>query len=108
MAILLSCTMTKQSYPSLCVAGRLTHGTGEMHDMTDTTRELDLMGLNCPLPILRIKQTMARMASGEILQVVGTEPATERELKIFCKQAGHELLAYQETPQIFIYTLCKG
>jgi len=76
--------------------------------MTEITQELDLKGLNCPLPILRIKQTISRMESGEVLKVVGTEPGTERELKIFCKQGGHDYLDYQENGPEFIYVIRKG
>lgn len=76
--------------------------------MTEITKELDMKGLNCPLPILRIKQTISRMESGEVLKAVGTEPGTERELKIFCKQGGHEFLGYQETASEFIYLIRKG
>ncbi len=76
--------------------------------MTEITQELDLKGLNCPLPILRIKQTISRMESGEVLKVVGTEPGTERELKIFCKQGGHDYLDYQENGSEFIYVIRIG
>lgn len=79
-----------------------------MHEMTYITKELDLKGLNCPLPILRIKQTMARMESGDIVKIVGTEPGTERELKILCKQSGYEYLDYQETDSEFIHFVRKG
>ena len=76
--------------------------------MTEIDQDLDLKGLNCPLPILRIKQTISRMESGEILKIVGTEPGTERELKIFCKQGGHNLLDYQEIDKEFIYMVRVG
>jgi len=76
--------------------------------MTEIDQDLDLKGLNCPLPILRIKQTISRMESGEILKIVGTEPGTERELKIFCKQGGHDLLDYQEIDNEFIYMVQIG
>ncbi len=79
-----------------------------MCEMTNSIKELDLKGLNCPLPILRIKQTIAGMEGGEVLTVMGTEPSTERELKIFCRQGGHELLNLQKMPKSFIYTLRKG
>ncbi len=76
--------------------------------MTEITKELDLKGLNCPLPILRIKQTVSRMESGEVLKIVGTEPGTERELKIFCKQGGHDYLDYQESNSGFTYMIRIG
>ncbi len=76
--------------------------------MTDITKELDLKGLNCPLPILRIKQTLTRMESGEVVKVIGTEPGTEREVKMLCKQGGHELLEFKEENKEFIYLVRKG
>ena len=76
--------------------------------MTEIDQELDLKGLNCPLPILRIKQTTSRMESGYILKIVGTEPGTERELKIFCKQGGHEFLDFQEINNEFVYMVRIG
>ncbi len=76
--------------------------------MTDITKELDLKGLNCPLPILRIKQTLAHMESGEVVKVIGTESGTEREVKVLCKQGGHELLEFKEENREFIYLIRKG
>jgi tRNA 2-thiouridine synthesizing protein A len=79
-----------------------------MLEMTEITQELDLKGLNCPLPILRIKQTLTRMDSGEIVRVVGTEPGTEREVNVLCQQGGHELLEFKETNKEFIYIIRKN
>ncbi len=76
--------------------------------MTETAKELDVKGLNCPLPILRIKQAISRMESGELLKIIGTEPGTEREIKILCQQGSHEYLDYQETDTEFTYLIRKG
>jgi len=76
--------------------------------MTDITKELDLKGLNCPLPILRIKQTLSQMESGNVVRVIGTEPGTEREVKALCSQGGDELLEFKEENKEFIYTIRKG
>jgi tRNA 2-thiouridine synthesizing protein A len=35
--------------------------------MRDIDKELDARGLVCPLPILRTKQSLAAMSSGQIL-----------------------------------------
>ena len=37
-------------------------------------RDLDVKGLNCPLPILRTKKTLAEMDSGQVLRVLATDP----------------------------------
>ena len=56
------------------------------------TRELDTRGLNCPLPILKAKKTLAEMASGEVLKVIATDPGSMRDFQAFAKQTGNELI----------------
>ena len=42
----------------------------------DFDKDLDTRGLNCPLPILKAKKALADMASGEVLRVLSTDPAS--------------------------------
>ena len=55
-------------------------------------KEIDTRGLNCPLPILKAKKALAQMASGELLQVVSTDPNSMRDFQAFAKQTGNELV----------------
>ena len=55
-------------------------------------RELDVKGLNCPLPILRTKKTLAEMESGQVLRVLATDPGSLKDFPAFAKQTGNELL----------------
>lgn len=61
--------------------------------------EVDTRGMHCPLPILKAKKALAQMASGELLQVVSTDPNSMRDFQAFAKQTGNELveqLAWQD------------
>jgi TusA-related sulfurtransferase len=58
--------------------------------------ELDTCGLNCPLPILKAKKSLAVMNSGQVLKVLSTDPGAQRDFEAFARQTGNELLA-QET-----------
>lgn len=60
-------------------------------------RKLDVSGLKCPMPILRTKKALAEMASGEILEICATDPATKDDLAAFARQTGHLLLQQIET-----------
>ena len=68
-------------------------------------RELDVKGLNCPLPILRTKKALAEMASGQVLHVLATDPGSVKDFQAFAKQTGNELLANAETDKVFEYYL---
>lgn len=63
--------------------------------MTETLQVTDLClpGLNCPMPVLRAKKTLAKMAGGELLRVVSTDRHSIADLAEFCRQTGHELVS---------------
>ena len=64
-------------------------------------RELDVKGLNCPLPILRTKKALSEMSSGQVLRVLATDPGAVKDFHAFAKQTGNQLLSYAEAEQVF-------
>ncbi len=68
-------------------------------------RELDVKGLNCPLPILRTKKTLAEMESGQVLRVLATDPGSLKDFPAFARQTGNELVAKREEDGVFEYLL---
>ncbi|QOK97406.1 sulfurtransferase TusA family protein [Ralstonia pseudosolanacearum] len=66
-------------------------------------KEIDVRGLNCPLPILRTKKALADMQSGEVLKVLATDPGATRDFQAFAKQTGNELLAHSEQDKVFTF-----
>lgn len=45
--------------------------------------ELDASGLNCPLPLLKAKMELNRMASGAVLKVIATDAGSQRDFRTF-------------------------
>ncbi len=70
-------------------------------------RELDTRGLVCPLPILRTKQSLAAMVSGQVLKIVSTDPAAEIDFQVFAEQTGNTLLSMSELDMEFVFFLKK-
>jgi tRNA 2-thiouridine synthesizing protein A len=68
-------------------------------------RELDVKGLNCPLPILRTKKTLAEMQSGQTLRVLATDPGSVKDFQAFARQTGNELVASGQTDSVYEYVL---
>ncbi|MCK6411871.1 MAG: sulfurtransferase TusA family protein [Azonexus sp.] len=62
-------------------------------------RDLDVKGLNCPLPILRTKKALAEMDSGQILRVQTTDPGSLKDFPAFARQTGNELLGQGESEE---------
>ncbi|MBI1425764.1 MAG: preprotein translocase subunit TatC [Gammaproteobacteria bacterium] len=71
-------------------------------------KELDARGLNCPLPILRTKKTMAGLAPGEVLKVIATDPGSVKDMEAFCRQTSAQLLQSSQDGESFLFFLKKG
>ncbi len=76
--------------------------------MPEFDQELDACGLNCPLPILRAKKTLGKMSSGEVLQIVATDPGSVRDFEAFSKQTGNSLLDSREEDGRFFFLMKKA
>ena len=70
---------------------------------TTFDRELDVRGLNCPLPILRAKKALTDLTAGQVLKVVATDPGSVKDFESFCRQTGNELLSHSGGPEFTFF-----
>ena len=62
-------------------------------------RVLDCVGLYCPMPILKTRQEIDKMAIGEILEVLADDPAAEPDIKSWAKRTGQKILEIEKTSE---------
>lgn len=58
--------------------------------------ELDVRGLHCPLPLLRLKQFLPKAHAGEVIFVRATDPAAHLDIGVFVDRSPHDMLQYQQ------------
>jgi tRNA 2-thiouridine synthesizing protein A len=75
--------------------------------MATFDKDLDVRGLNCPLPILRAKKALAELASGQVLRVLATDPGSVKDFQAFAKQTGNHLLSHAEEDKVFTFFMKK-
>jgi tRNA 2-thiouridine synthesizing protein A len=75
--------------------------------MAQFDKDLDVRGLNCPLPILRAKKALTGLTAGQVLRVLATDPGSVKDFQAFAKQTGNELLSHTEASQVFTFFLKK-
>ena len=59
---------------------------GQEHDTLDTS------GLICPEPVMLLHNKIRKMASRDVIQLIATDPSSERDVTRFCEFLGHDLL----------------
>ncbi|WP_027158314.1 sulfurtransferase TusA family protein [Methylobacter luteus] len=62
--------------------------------MIEFNFELDASGLNCPLPLLRLKKALMEMSSGDIVKVIATDPAAHLDFGVYSDQTGHQIIEF--------------
>ncbi len=68
-------------------------------------RVLDTKGLNCPLPVLKLKKAMKQVPPGGVLQVLTTDPGAVADFEAFCRQTGNQLLDAKTEGDVFVFLI---
>lgn len=71
-------------------------------------QELDVSGLQCPMPLLKAKLALNALAPAQILKVIATDPASERDFQAFVDQSRHNILAFEKNADTYCYWIQKG
>jgi tRNA 2-thiouridine synthesizing protein A len=69
------------------------------------TATLDTKGLNCPMPILKVKKAIKDMNAGETLEVFATDPGAVRDFEAFSRATGNALIKSVEEDGVFRFVL---
>ena len=57
---------------------------------------LDMLGMKCPQPVLKIAVKVPYMNRGAILEVLGDCPTFERDVRVWCERLGKTFLSIRE------------
>lgn len=71
-------------------------------------RKLDLRGLKCPLPVLKTRKALARMAPGEPLEVACTDPLSAIDLPNLLRETGDSLESQTRDEDVMTFCIRKA
>ena len=58
--------------------------------------KVDVRGETCPVPLVEMRKALRKASSGEIVEVVGTHPASKKEIPMAVESLGLELVDVEE------------
>ena len=70
--------------------------------------ELDLRGLQCPMPLLKAKLALNGMAASQVLKVVATDPGSERDFHMFAEHSENQILHFSKDETAYCYWIRKA
>ena len=68
---------------------------------------LNANNLDCTLPLLKTKLSLADLKSGQILEVTATDPTSWEDFASYAKISGNELVHAEQNSGKFIYRIKK-
>ena len=81
-------------------------GAGPLPDAApDADQTLDVRGLMCPLPVLKARKVLKRLAPGATLAVLATDPASVIDFRHFCETTPFELLGWREQAGTYAFRI---
>lgn len=78
------------------------------HLLTNVSNTIDARGLACPLPLLKAKQGLHQIKSGEQLLVLATDTGSVRDFHGFIELSDHLLLEFAEQDNHYRYLIQKA
>ena len=58
---------------------------------------VDCKGETCPVPLVETRKALRKAADGDIVEIIGTHPASKKEIPMAVKALGLKLLNVEES-----------
>ncbi len=70
-------------------------------------RRLDVKGFNCPIPIVKTAREMKTMSSGELIEVLATDPGSVPDFAAWSKTTGNVIVEQSQDAGAYRFVLKK-
>ncbi len=64
------------------------------NSLIEISETIDTCGTRCPIPLLRAKQALKRLAIGDHLKVLASDPSAKPDFDAMLRHLPHELVGY--------------
>lgn len=75
--------------------------------MSDQTvaKVLDLKGLLCPMPVIKMAKAIKEIQPGEIIEAYATDPGVMADMPAWCRTTGNELVLLEKQDKQFRFVV---
>jgi tRNA 2-thiouridine synthesizing protein A len=75
--------------------------------MSDQTvaKTLDLKGLLCPMPVIKMAKAIKEVQPGEIIEAYATDPGVMADMPAWCRTTGNELVLLEKQDKQFRFVV---
>lgn len=71
-------------------------------------QKIDCLGLFCPMPILKTREAIKRLAPGQVLEMTSDDPASEADMRSWSAKTGHALLQVDRHGTVYRFLIRRA
>ena len=75
--------------------------------MTVADVKIDCLGLFCPMPILKTREAMKTLRTGQVLEMTSDDPASEADMRSWSAKTGNELVGIERDGPVYRFLVRK-
>ena len=72
-----------------------------------TDMQVDARGKNCPMPIVLTAKAIKGLSSGQVLEVLATDPGSVKDFAAWSKSTGNEMVEQTADGGVFRFVMRK-
>ena len=76
--------------------------------VVNSDRQIDCIGLFCPMPIVKTREAITQMAAGQVLAMLSDDPASDPDMRSWAQNTGHELLEVTRNGAVYRFVIRKS
>ncbi len=69
---------------------------------------LDLKGLLCPMPVVKLQLAIKKLSAGAIVEGIATDPGVMADIPAWSRTSGNELLSIQQQGKEYHFVVKKS
>ena len=73
----------------------------------EVSQHVDARGLSCPMPIVKTAQAIKTVASGDLIEVLATDPGSVKDFAAWARTTGNEIVEQSADGGTFRFVLRK-
>lgn len=69
---------------------------------------VEVENLRCPMPLLKTKQALSSMKTGQVVKVLTKDSGSWRDIPAFVDISNHSMIEKQKQDDMYIFIIAKG
>jgi len=76
--------------------------------MSDVHTTVDAKGLSCPMPIVKTAQAAKTVPSGELIEVLATDPGSVKDFAAWTRSTGNAIVEQTEEDGVYRFVIKRS